>query len=75
MEASNRLGMGLSYRPARLHRLAESIPGLLRSLKIPSLAGRCDNPIPNKKNIPTWFLASHKNCSKFQHCIVFIMYN
>jgi hypothetical protein len=28
--------MGLSYRPARLHRLAESIPGLLESLKIPS---------------------------------------
>jgi hypothetical protein len=23
-------GIGLSYRPARLHRLAESIPGLLK---------------------------------------------
>jgi len=35
----NRVGTGLSYRPARLHRLAESIPwnrsGLLKSLKIP----------------------------------------
>ncbi len=29
----NRLGIGLSYRPPRLHRLAESIPGLLKSLK------------------------------------------
>jgi hypothetical protein len=26
MEARNLAGMGLSYRPARLHRLAESIP-------------------------------------------------
>ncbi len=33
----NRVGIGLSYRPARLHRVAESIPGLLKSLKIPSL--------------------------------------
>jgi hypothetical protein len=36
MEAGNRVGIGLSYRPARLHRLAdfdslESIPGLLKS--------------------------------------------
>ncbi len=41
MGARNRVGIGLSYRPARLHRLAESIslesiPGLLKSLKIPS---------------------------------------
>ena len=37
MGARNRVGIGLSHRPARLHRLAESIPGLLKSLKIPSL--------------------------------------
>jgi hypothetical protein len=30
MEARNREGIGLSYRPARLHRLAESILGLLK---------------------------------------------
>jgi hypothetical protein len=53
MEAGNRVGMGLSYRPARLHRLAESIPGLLRSLKIPTRAGRYDNPTPTR------FLAPH----------------
>jgi hypothetical protein len=29
MGAKNRVGIGLSYRPARLHRLAESIPPLL----------------------------------------------
>jgi hypothetical protein len=29
MGARNRIGIGLSYRPVRLHRLAESIPGLL----------------------------------------------
>jgi hypothetical protein len=34
MGARNRVGTGLSYRPARLHRLAESILGLLKSLKI-----------------------------------------
>jgi hypothetical protein len=35
MGARNRLGIGLSYRPARLHRLEESIPwnGFLGSLK------------------------------------------
>jgi hypothetical protein len=37
MGARNREGIGLLYRPARLHRLAKSIPGLLTSLKIPSL--------------------------------------
>jgi hypothetical protein len=31
----NRVGIGLSYRPTRLHRLEESIPGLLKSLLIP----------------------------------------
>ncbi len=36
--ARNRVGIGLSYRPARLHRLAESIlwKRFLKSLKIPS---------------------------------------
>jgi hypothetical protein len=36
MEARNRVGIGLSYRPARLHRLAESIPWnrFLGSLKV-----------------------------------------
>jgi hypothetical protein len=34
MGTGNRVGIGVSYRPARLHRLAESIPGLLKSLKI-----------------------------------------
>jgi hypothetical protein len=30
MVARNRVGIGLSYRPARLQRLAESIAGLLK---------------------------------------------
>jgi hypothetical protein len=34
--ARNRVGIGLSYWRARFHRLAESIPGLIKSLKIPS---------------------------------------
>jgi hypothetical protein len=37
MRARNQTGIGLSYRRARLHRLTESIPGILKSLKIPSL--------------------------------------
>jgi hypothetical protein len=42
MGSRNRAGIRLPYRPARLHRLAktislESIPGLLKSLKIPFL--------------------------------------
>jgi hypothetical protein len=34
--ARNPEGTELSNRPARLHRLAESIPGLLKGFKIPS---------------------------------------
>jgi hypothetical protein len=34
MGARNQVGIGLPYRPARLHRPAESIPGLLKSIKI-----------------------------------------
>jgi hypothetical protein len=44
MGARNQVGIGLLYRPAMLYRLAESIPGLLKSLKIPSLAGRYHKP-------------------------------
>ncbi len=34
MAARNRVQIGLSYRPARLHSLAKLIPGLLKRLKI-----------------------------------------
>jgi hypothetical protein len=37
MGVRNRVGIRLSYRPARLYRQGESIPKLLKSLKIPSL--------------------------------------
>jgi hypothetical protein len=37
-QARNRIGIGLSYRPDRLHEQAKSIPGLLKSLKISSKA-------------------------------------
>jgi hypothetical protein len=33
MGPRNRVGIGLSYWPARLHKLAESIPGLFKVLK------------------------------------------
>jgi hypothetical protein len=35
--ARNQVGIVLLYQPARLHRLPESIPGLLKCLKIPPL--------------------------------------
>jgi hypothetical protein len=62
MGARNREGRRLSYRPARLHRLleissVESIPGLLKSLKIPPLAGRYNNTLPTRFPAPT-------DCSK-----------
>jgi hypothetical protein len=37
MGARNWVGIRLSHRPNRLHRLAESIPGVLKSLQISSL--------------------------------------
>ncbi len=37
MRARKQIEIGFSYRPARLQRLAESIPGLRKSLKIPAL--------------------------------------
>jgi hypothetical protein len=40
--AGNRVGKGLPYRPARLHRLAESIPGLLKSLPPSKFEGHVD---------------------------------
>jgi hypothetical protein len=40
MGARDRVGIGLSYRCAMLHRLAESIPKLHKSLQIPSLEWR-----------------------------------
>ncbi len=35
--AGNRVGIGLSFWPARLHRLEESIPGLLKNFYIRAL--------------------------------------
>ncbi len=54
MGARNWVGIGLSYKPARLHRMAaslESIPGLLTSLKIPSLR---PNPKKNMVYASVW---------------------
>jgi hypothetical protein len=46
MAARSRVGIGLSYRPHRLHRLAESISGLLKSFKIPSLKSKICDTVP-----------------------------
>ncbi len=58
MGARNRVGMGLSYRPARLHRLAESIPGLLKRLQIRALNTMMVNQDDGMKDpgFPLWAL-------------------
>ncbi len=45
MGARSRLGIRVSYRPTWLHKLAKSIPGPLKSLKIPSrvMGGNIDS--------------------------------
>jgi hypothetical protein len=56
------LGRGLTYRPARQHRLAESIPwnrflGLLKVKKIPSLSSKQQHtPVINRIN-------AHRECA------------
>ncbi len=49
MRASNRVGIGLSYRPARLHRLAEVIPWnrFLGSIKVKQI--RAQGAVPSKE--------------------------
>jgi hypothetical protein len=49
--ARNRVGIRMSYRPAGLYRLAESIPGLLKSLKISPQMFIKRGQIPNAKSI------------------------
>ncbi len=49
MEARNRVGIRLSHRPARLHRLAESIPGVLKKFKN-TVSGLCSNTIQFKQD-------------------------
>ncbi len=67
MGARNRAGIGLSYWPARLQRLTESIPGLPKRLQIRALVGRYDNPIPPR------FLAPI-DCSKIPETVFVNVY-
>jgi hypothetical protein len=54
--ARNQVGIGLSYQPASPCSLdtqfqtlfLESIPRPIAGLMFPTLAGRCNNPIPNR---------------------------
>ncbi len=70
MGARNRVGIGLSYRPTRLHSLAELVHWnrFLGSLKVKKkfgLAGRYDN------TIPTRFLAPI-DCSRIPALVSFL---
>ncbi len=67
--ARNRVGIGLSYRPARLHGLAESIPGLLRSLKIPSLFTKL--PFQSRKSANFVF----ENAQESKICLHYLIQN
>jgi hypothetical protein len=65
-QSRNRVGIGLSHRPARQQRLAESIPGFLKSLKIPPMnefysaehEEKFDESCPNWENLRniSWYL-------------------
>jgi hypothetical protein len=67
MGARNRVRIGMSYRSVRLH-LAESIPGLLKSLKIP---GRLWNPdllfIKIKQYTTYRHFLTRTNTSEYSH--------
>jgi hypothetical protein len=58
MGARNRVGLGLSYRPARLHSL-ESIPGLFKNLKIPFVYEQAQLGIPTFNCHPVNWATQH----------------
>jgi hypothetical protein len=63
MRARNRVGVGLSYRPARLYRLAELIPGndscgLLKSLKVLRLPPQFNQQINASGTYADWLNSS-----------------
>jgi hypothetical protein len=58
MEAGNRVVIGLSYRPSRLHSLAELVLGLLKSLKIRAQVGGKMHCYKTLRRIPPpWLMA------------------
>jgi hypothetical protein len=64
--ARNRVGIGLSYRPARLHSQAELVPlepirGLLISLKIRALYSTIHNIISAAIAVQNFFLSAGDN--------------
>ncbi len=54
MVTRHRVEMGLLYRPARLHRLAEFIPGLHKRLKIRAQLPSCDILLVTTKYTYGW---------------------
>jgi hypothetical protein len=77
MGARNRVGIGLSYRPARLHtyRLAKLIPGLPKSLEIRTLS--LSSQAESKDNSPklshdrlTTSRILHRKRRRFSHFVV-----
>jgi hypothetical protein len=74
VEAKNRVGIGLSYRPTRLHRKAElipmeSIPGLLKSLKIRALGGNYSGEITCSS------LSEYYRCTRTRSCKVVLYFS
>ncbi len=67
MEARNRVGIGLSYRPARLHRLAELIPWnrFRGSLKVKKFR-LCFIPYPGGKGVPPGVLGQDRRLNRLQ---------
>ncbi len=73
MGARNRVGTGLSYRPARLHWMGESILGVLKSLKL----GLCSLTVAGidfSVKLPLWKSLEHCFCSVPEYtCIVWLL--
>ncbi len=61
MGTRNRVGIGVSYRPTGLYMLAESIPGLLRSLKFRALDSE-RGPGSDKVFLLLWTLILWPEC-------------
>ncbi len=73
MGARNRVGIGLLYRPAMLHRLAELIPWLHKCLKIRAMYSRGWEPsMENKEHKGVYWMYTEYRLSVTQRPYIYI---
>jgi hypothetical protein len=68
MGARNRVGIGLLYRPAGLHRLPELIPGLHKRLKIWAQGCRVDVSMTDVSPTESSWMLRPLNKASFGYC-------